>query len=95
MTPDQLIEQCNLAIRWAESVKAGKPIEIQSRSINGGEWYNVSEPNWDLYRCVFREKPKEPRRWRVGINHVDVICSCSDCTGNPSNEIAEVVEVLK
>ena len=95
MTPDQLIEQCRLAIRWAESVKSGKEIEIQMRMFNG-EWANRFSNQWYFTSgCEYREKPKEPRRWKVGINHAGVICSCSDCTGNPSSEIVEVVEVLR
>jgi hypothetical protein len=66
MSPDELIAMADLMRRWAESVKAGKPILIQVRSQSMPQWKGTyGNPKWNFGECEYREKPKEPRRIRL------------------------------
>ena len=63
MTPDQLISQCRLAIRWAESVQRGEPIEIEILT-RGRTWIDCN-PSWNLEQWEYREKPRPREAWTV------------------------------
>lgn len=65
MTPEKLIEQCELAIRWAKSVQAGEPIKVQHKAYGFEMNWSDSPPAWDIGSFEYREKPKPIERFLV------------------------------
>lgn len=64
MKPEKAIQQAQLMLKWAKSVKEGNPIKIEHRSGVNQPWLQ-SNPDWqpDL---EYREKPKEPlQAWLI------------------------------
>lgn len=78
MTPDQLIEQCRLAIRWAESVKAGTPIEIECKESGHLNWLSLNTPNWRFDRFEYREKTRPLEQIQVQRNKSGCIMGVFD-----------------
>lgn len=68
MTPDEILELAKLMIRYAESVKEGKPIVVQcrykDRKLRAGndKWCSTYPPQWDNNR-EYREKPQLREFW--------------------------------
>lgn len=100
MTPDELIACADLMRRYAESAKAGKPIEIQYQG-HDGSWVDDDNPDFATHvanRMVrWRQKPREPRRWR--LVRADKYEKWEEwpylsSAIHPDWEIIEVVEVL-
>jgi hypothetical protein len=100
MTPDETIAAADLMRRYAESVKAGKPITLQCKSWSNGEWNDiVGIVPWSHAIAEYREKPREPReprRWKIGIMPNGIIHTYNDqcCEFHCYSEVVEVVEVL-
>ena len=85
MNADKIIEQARLAIRWAESVKAGKPIQLQARRpgiSTTSQWVDCgSWPIWWFGEVEYREKPEPRRVW--------VLCYDNMKTGSAYTDKAE------
>lgn len=67
MTPEKMIEQAELMLRYAKSVQEGKPIELECRSLSMNTWGSLAKdgPNWNFGYAEYREKPKPQLLWAV------------------------------
>jgi hypothetical protein len=65
MTPEETIDRAQLMMKWAESVRAGKPMKIQCRRIGTTIWTDIQDsPEW-CGSSEYREKPKPREFWAV------------------------------